>query len=107
MLPPRSPAECLGALYVVEGSTLGGAMIGRALAPHFGDACRFFLGHDKALWRELLASLEALVGDRVAEVAALGAAAATFSAFEIWMSGGSQHSLAQAPAGGRTDRLVN
>jgi len=47
MFRPRGAPACLGALYVVEGSTLGGLHIARALAGLFegaeGEGRKFFL----------------------------------------------------------------
>ena len=78
----RDESEILGGLYVVEGSTMGGVLIARALSG-FGDNRRFYLGHGadhSRLWRLFLARLEA------AEVEpAERTAAAVFSAFEDWM----------------------
>ena len=78
----------LGALYVVEGSALGGVPIARALGRRYGDERRFFLGYGDrqgAMWRALVARLETLMGDRHAEDAAVAAAVGTFALFERWM----------------------
>lgn len=42
-----NPEQALGAFYVLEGSTLGGAMITRHLKHHFGDQipCQFYNGY--------------------------------------------------------------
>jgi heme oxygenase len=82
--PPKDEATALGALYVVEGSTLGGAQIAVKLARVACDSRRFFLGYgdDNArMWRAFLNRLE-LSPDAISTVAA---ARATFEAFEIWM----------------------
>ena len=79
----------LGALYVVEGSTLGGVPIARALGKHYAEnQRRFFLGYGErqgAMWRALVARLETLAGDERAEDAAIASALATFARFEDWM----------------------
>ena len=87
---PRSEAEWLGALYVTEGSTLGGALIARALAKSGVPAehLHFFAGHGKAnasMWISFLARLDALSAAPQACAVAEAAACATFAAFEAWM----------------------
>ena len=79
----------LGALYVVEGSTLGGVFIARALAATAGNAHRFFLGHESdhsRLWRDLVRRLDKLDATPEEAAAAEFAALATFDAFERWMA---------------------
>ncbi len=83
----HSEGEYLGALYVVEGSTMGGIIIARALAA-FGADRRFYFGHGAdhgRLWRVFAARLETLDGE--AAEAAERAAASVFAAFETWMTG--------------------
>lgn len=81
----RSWAEALGALYVIEGSTLGLQLVRRRLRhdhPALHAAGRFVAGYGDASaqhWRAFLDSLEALPGD--AWGAAERAARATFDAF--------------------------
>lgn len=60
-----SDGEWLGALYVLEGSTLGGQAISRHLEKHFGwrdgRGYSFFLGHAEqtgAKWRAVCQALE-------------------------------------------------
>ncbi len=82
-------ADRLGALYVVEGSTLGGAFIAKALERSAADARRFFRGHrgdHGRLWRNLVKALDRL--DDIPEEADLAerAALSTFAAFERWMT---------------------
>lgn len=91
LAPIFSSAEALGALYVVEGSTLGGAHIARALQsastpPGGAKGYRFFSndGVSRPAWKELLARLEAIRDPRE-ERAAIAAAVSTFRAFEDWM----------------------
>jgi heme oxygenase len=90
-LPPiASRAALMGCAYVVEGSTLGGLTLARAVAPMFDGAIagrRFLLGYGErhgAMWREFLNALEAVDDIQHDELA--GAALATFAAFERWMS---------------------
>jgi len=84
---PSNAAELLGCRYVVEGSTLGGQLIGRALEPRFGDDRRFFLAQPGNAWRALTDRLETLADDSLAMEAAASAAGAMFVDFERWMDG--------------------
>ena len=81
-LPRRSPLagydvltvpRALGALYVLEGSTLGGQVISRAVAPSLGtDSLAFFTGYGSltaALWSSFVAALDRYDGDADAVVA--------------------------------------
>ena len=79
-------AGFLGALYVLEGSTLGGRMIARHLQPAFafqegkGDA--YFRGHGEqtgALWREITAAIAAVPEEYSPDL--IEAAKRTFAAF--------------------------
>lgn len=83
---PSSEACALGALYVVEGSALGGALIAKALAPVVGEARRFFLGCEsrRDVWPSLVARLEALPPG-AQRLSAIDAAIETFEVFEEWM----------------------
>jgi heme oxygenase len=85
-------AERLGALYVIEGSALGGAQIARALRPVLqplgGAGCRFFSndGGPRRGWTEILERIEALSGE-TAQESVITAAVTTFETFEDWMAG--------------------
>lgn len=88
---PTSMAHALGALYVVEGSALGGAQIARALACIYGPdnaaGRAFFLGigaRQGERWRALLARIESFSNRPQAEDVIAGAAT-TFAQFEDWM----------------------
>jgi len=65
--PPRlNPAQRVGALYVIEGSALGGQIICQGLRGHFGPdtPVRFFAGLEKktgAHWREFGQALDRFV----------------------------------------------
>jgi heme oxygenase len=89
-----SRGAVLGSLYVLEGSTLGGVQIARALQGRFGggagDALQFFLGRGDqhgALWAEIVALLETLAEQKQACNDAVSAALGTFREFERWMAG--------------------
>ncbi len=89
-----SKGSLLGALYVLEGSALGGVQIARALKDRVGDglgkALLFFVGRGErrgAMWRELLEELESLRDDDEEAMQAEDAAVTTFKAFEDWMAG--------------------
>jgi heme oxygenase (biliverdin-IX-beta and delta-forming) len=89
-----SKGSLLGALYVLEGSTLGGVQIARALKDQVGNglgkALLFFVGRGErqgAMWRELLEELESLREDDEEAMQAEDAAVTTFKAFEDWMAG--------------------
>ena len=83
--------QWLGALYVTEGSTLGGVAISRALAQAGFTAAqrRFFEGYGalgSQMWRSFLARLETHAHDPRAAAEAQQAAQAAFAAFEAWMA---------------------
>ena len=80
----------LGCLYVVEGATLGGRVIARALHDHLGvgpaTGAAFFEGYGLetgAMWRALVAQLEA---SRWPRGETLATAVETFVAFERWLA---------------------
>lgn len=85
----RDEPILLGALYVVEGSTLGGAHIARALGRRYCEGeRRFFLGYGErqgVMWRALVERLETLAEDSAAADLATASAADTFALFEGWM----------------------
>jgi heme oxygenase len=97
-IPPLMSAEArLGALYVVEGSALGGRDLGRNLARLFeaeGVAGRrFFLGRGAGTgeaWREYLTRLSQGASDPAARPKITHAALETFAVFEGWMAGWSR-----------------
>jgi heme oxygenase (biliverdin-IX-beta and delta-forming) len=90
LAPITQDAEGLGALYVVEGSALGGARIAHALRVSLltqdGKGCRFFSndGARRRAWENVLSRLNA-VHDPRQEQAVIAAARATFQAFDVWM----------------------
>ena len=91
---PGDAGAFMGALYVVEGSTMGGAQLARAVAGALGgegDAGRrFFLGYGArhgVMWRDFLDHLDRLGADEAQSEAALRGALATFDDFERWVAG--------------------
>lgn len=89
----------LGALYVVEGSALGGRDLARGLDRLLGkdvtEGRRFFLGRGSGTgqaWRHYLARLSAAPPERTARAEVVKGAVATFAAFEHWMAGWSTRS---------------
>jgi heme oxygenase len=91
---PRTPEARLGALYVVEGSALGGRGLARELAALLGpDAVggrRFFIGRGGGTgeaWRGYLSQLEVHAADLAARPLIIDAALGTFAVFERWMAG--------------------
>jgi light-regulated signal transduction histidine kinase (bacteriophytochrome)/heme oxygenase len=87
--PDTEPAW-LGALYVTEGSTMGGGQIARALAKSgfSHEQTRFFAAHGKAgaaMWKSFIARLDSLSTDPRSTHAAEASARAVFAAFEEWM----------------------
>ncbi len=84
-------AEALGALYVTEGSTLGGRQLARGL-DHLlpaGEGRGFLLGHGArhgALWAACCAAFEACGAEPGGLAGMRAGAAATFAAFEAWFS---------------------
>lgn len=81
-----SRSEALGALYVMQGSALGGRVIARILASHVADgACHYFAGlsDDRQVWQRCCAALE-----QCADVTGLTTTAvATFRHIADWFTG--------------------
>jgi heme oxygenase len=91
---PKNEAEFMGSLYVVEGSTLGGVHIARALKPLFNtesdEGRRFFFGYGEEhgmMWRNFLNQLEERARTETDEADTIRGADQTFTDFEKWMSG--------------------
>lgn len=87
----RAPERRAGALYVVEGSALGGRVLAQALRPLLGEAeagRRFFTaGGGPGAWRACLDAMDRIAADAAARRRMIGAAEDTFSAFEAWLAG--------------------
>ena len=88
------PEALLGALYVVEGSALGGVALARGLDGVLGigvlDGRRFFTGHHSETgiaWRAYLARLSATAHTAEQQATIISTAIATFAIFEIWLDG--------------------
>ncbi|TGD92877.1 biliverdin-producing heme oxygenase [Methylobacterium nonmethylotrophicum] len=88
---PRSRPEAFGALYVLEGSTLGGQVIAKHIGRQLGltaeTGCRYYAAHGRetgAMWKAFRHRLadEAESGDADALVAF---AARTFDAMRHWL----------------------
>jgi heme oxygenase len=86
-------AAGLGALYVLEGATLGGQVMLRDIGAQIGlsreAGGRFFTSYGSeigAMWRSYLAVLEEQAGRPDAEAAITRSAVETFSAFERWFA---------------------
>jgi len=84
----------LGALYVVEGSALGGRQLCRGLDRLLGASAiegrRFFAGHGAGTgdaWRDFLDRLAAIGPEPRGRAALVGAALETFEVFETWLRG--------------------
>lgn len=83
------PATAMGALYVLEGSTLGGRVIGRHIgATHglTGEGLAYYSGHGArtgAMWAAFRARLDGYEEESEAVVAA---ANGTFDAMRVWLS---------------------
>jgi heme oxygenase len=77
-LPPTDSLEqALGVLYVLEGATLGGAVIAR-MARGLDVSSQFFGAYDSARWREFKAFVDQHGADSAAAVA-------TFETMEAWV----------------------
>lgn len=93
-IPPLPcPASRLGALYVVEGSALGGRQLARGLDRLLGADCaegrRFFAGRGAetcSAWTKFAAQLAAFDAAPAGRTILIAAATATFAAFENWLS---------------------
>ncbi len=88
------PEALLGALYVVEGSALGGVTLARGLDGLLGvgvlDGRRFFTGHKSetgSAWRAYLRRLSATPHSAEQQATIMATATATFSLFESWLGG--------------------
>ncbi len=90
-LSPLSMAHVLGAMYVMEGSTLGGQIIARhiesqfSLAPGVGDA--YFRGYGDrtgSMWREFQTVLQQVPDESSESV--IEAARALFADFGAWLT---------------------
>lgn len=83
------PAAYAGALYVVDGALLGGAVLARAAArldwPAPAGYWRWAEAEGPRLWRRTLALIERVDAGEPSRGSAVAAASATFAAFARWM----------------------
>jgi|APAra7269096979_1048534.scaffolds.fasta_scaffold00026_125 heme oxygenase len=85
-------AQALGAMYVLEGSTLGGQVICQILmrnmsAPELPKALSFFNGYGadtQSYWDTFVHYLQGYHGNETQQQRMLEAAAATFERFKLW-----------------------
>jgi heme oxygenase len=94
LAPFDTPMRRLGALYVVEGSTLGGRQLARNLDPLLGATVsagrRFFLGRGAdttKAWNALLARMTSSARTSAERKETVEAAVGTFAIFEQWLNG--------------------
>ncbi|MFJ2383094.1 biliverdin-producing heme oxygenase [Pseudomonas protegens] len=87
-----SPGACLGALYVLEGATLGGQILRREMAQRLdlhGDNGGAFLDVYGAAtgrrWKDFLDYLGRMPEDASARQQVVSAAQSTFTCFEHWL----------------------
>ncbi|KRP69967.1 heme oxygenase [Pseudomonas paralactis] len=87
-----TPAACLGALYVLEGATLGGQVLRREMASRLaieadnGGAFLDVYGAETGRrWKDFLDYLARQPLDANAQARAVMAARSTFSGFEQWL----------------------
>ena len=91
-LPPlRTPAQAMGCLYVLEGATLGGVVIGRHVQRTLGltpdSGARFFHGngaHTAELWRTFRAALAGFAVNPGSADVVVESANATFRSLRQW-----------------------
>lgn len=88
--PFDTPAAVLGAVYVLEGSRLGGRLLQRSVSPDLPT--RFLGASDPAGWRTLLATLdERLQGDVERQIAVTAAS----DVFRLFEASGQRHLKAE------------
>jgi heme oxygenase len=87
-----TPAACLGALYVLEGATLGGQVLRREMARRLdldadngGAFLNVYGAETGRRWKDFLDYLGHLPLDAPAKQRAVDAARSTFSCFEQWL----------------------
>ncbi|MFJ4344149.1 biliverdin-producing heme oxygenase [Pseudomonas sp. NPDC089401] len=85
-------ASALGVMYVLEGSTLGGQVLKKAMAERFdfgpGNGASFFDVYGEltgSYWRSFLERLGQAPAAPAAQAATVQAAVATFACFEQWL----------------------
>lgn len=77
---PHSTSALLGAIYVLEGSRIGGKFLERQVPNDFPRA--FLSAHDSLSWRQFLGLLEQRLQSTAQIEAAIGSAKSVFAFFE-------------------------
>lgn len=84
--------QAIGAMYVLEGSTLGGKIISKMLMQRLGkednNGIAFFSGygeHTDAMWASFTNTLDNYTADKEKQDEIVNTATQTFSLFEQWM----------------------
>ena len=87
-----TPAACLGALYVLEGATLGGQVLRREMARRLaldasngGAFLNVYGAETGRRWKDFLDYLGRIPLDDIGRRQAVDAACSTFSCFEQWL----------------------
>lgn len=88
----NNPLQAFGALYVIEGSTLGGSIISKMMQQHLPfdgqNGLSFFNGYGEQthqMWAGFKTALNAVVKTQDDEAVVLQAANDTFAGFKQWM----------------------
>jgi heme oxygenase len=91
LVPMASPAAAFGAMYVTEGSTLGGTVIARRIRDALGlnetTGCAFFRSYGRAtgaMWTAFRRKLQSLSSPSFDD-AAVASAHQTFAAMQSWL----------------------
>ncbi|NMX70467.1 biliverdin-producing heme oxygenase [Pseudomonas sp. WS 5111] len=89
-----TPAACLGALYVLEGATLGGQVLRREMAQRLaldasngGAFLNVYGAETGRRWKDFLDYLGHVPLDDLGRQQAVDAACSTFRCFEQWLDG--------------------
>ena len=89
----RTPAQAVGCLYVLEGATLGGQVIGRHVRRTLGltpvSGARFFHGNGARtaqMWLAFRAALQGFAANPATADAVVESATATFGSLRRWCS---------------------
>jgi heme oxygenase len=87
----NNTASAFGALYVLEGSTLGGRHITRMIQqslPEAAGGIQFFSGYGEAtstMWKTFQGALNSFAADNVTQEIVIAAADETFIKFGLWI----------------------
>ncbi|WP_262299999.1 biliverdin-producing heme oxygenase [Microvirga sesbaniae] len=91
LMPLPAPAAVLGSMYVVEGSTLGGAIIARQVENRLGftaeTGCAYFRSYGRhvgAMWKSFGAMLQEASSPEADDLI-VGAAQDTFTVMHDWL----------------------